>query len=61
MCGHYSLYHQPDSLDSALAAKNLVQFQGEPRYNICPTQSVPIVFLNRAGGRLAAMASCGPA
>jgi putative SOS response-associated peptidase YedK len=47
MCGRYTLYHDEEDLTELFA---LDGFPWSPRYNIAPTQVVPIVRV-RAGGR----------
>jgi len=49
MCGRYELHSHPAAI--ALAFGLDFPPEIEPRYNIAPTQDVPIIRLNRAGGR----------
>lgn len=49
MCGRYELHTNPVALALALGLKHPPEIT--PRYNIAPTQQVPIVRLNQAGDR----------
>lgn len=56
MCGRYVLH----DVDAEVArALGLEAFVSEPRYNIAPTQSVPIVVPRSEGGRSAELARWG--
>jgi putative SOS response-associated peptidase YedK len=48
MCGRYTLYHDEEDLTELFA---LDAFPWSPRYNIAPTQIVPIVRVRPDGGR----------
>jgi len=49
MCGRYSLEARPDEIADAFAAAN--EFVFSARYNIAPTQSVPVVRVDPETGR----------
>lgn len=59
MCGRYTIYHGEDELQDLLGVLNAGAWALEPHYNIAPTALVPIVFLSRAGERLAGRARWG--
>lgn len=46
MCGRYSLDARPQQIAEAFALAEAIEL--EPRYNIAPTQSVPVVRLDQA-------------
>jgi len=48
VCGRYTLYHDEEDLTELFA---LDAFPWTPRYNIAPTQWVPIVRMGTGGGR----------
>ncbi len=48
MCGRYSLEARPDEIAEAFAAAEMLAF--EARYNIAPTQSVPVVRVDQDAG-----------
>ena len=50
MCGRFSIT-DPDEALRALFGYNGPPIEMEPRYNVAPTQVVPVVRLNRSGGR----------
>lgn len=51
MCGRYTLRHQADEIAERFAA--LDQLEGfAPRFNIAPTQEVPVVLLDDQGRRV---------
>lgn len=49
MCSRYSMTSPPEAVRSYFATVNLPNFP--PRYNIAPTQTIPVVRLNEAGER----------
>lgn len=49
MCGRYTLTVSTDDLLHHFKARGDIEFS--PRYNIAPTQSAPVVFLDEAGQR----------
>ena len=49
MCGRYELHSSPAAIALAFGLKHPPDIQA--RYNIAPTQPVPVVRLNRAGER----------
>ena len=60
MCGRYSLDATPQELVEAFALAEAIAFK--PRYNIAPTQSVPVVRVDpEAGDRRAALLRWGMA
>ena len=56
MCGRYTLYHYEEDLDALFAVAGLAS---APRYNIAPTQPVPMVRQRDGGGREALDARWG--
>lgn len=42
MCGRYTLHHTPDEITERFPVRQL-QFDWEPRYNIAPSQCVPVI------------------
>lgn len=48
MCGRYTLYHDEEDLSSLF---ELDSFAVAPRYNVAPTQTVPIVRVGEGGRR----------
>jgi putative SOS response-associated peptidase YedK len=53
MCGRYTLTEAPKDLVTEFGIVDLIDFK--PRYNIAPTQDVPVIRLNTAGRRELAM------
>jgi putative SOS response-associated peptidase YedK len=51
MCGRYTLYHDEEDLTELFA---LDAFPVTPRYNVAPTQLVPIVRVGEGGAANAA-------
>jgi putative SOS response-associated peptidase YedK len=49
MCGRYELHSSPAAIALAFDLPYAPDIQ--PRYNIAPTQPVPVVRLNRVGQR----------
>lgn len=60
MCGRTTLYHDHRDLQLRLGVVNPELFERlEPRYNIAPTERLPVVFRNRRGERQAGLARWG--
>lgn len=59
MCGRYAFSHSTADLQALFDVVNPDELAFEPRYNIAPTQVVPIVFSNREGLRSAGRARWG--
>lgn len=59
MCGRYAISHSAADLQSLFEVVNPDHLSAQPRYNIAPTQLVPMVFLNREGERSAGNARWG--
>ena len=59
MCGRYAISHTAGDLQSLFDVVNPQDFAVEQRYNIAPTQLVPMVFRNREGERSAGNARWG--
>ena len=59
MCGRYAISHTADDLQSLFGVVNPDDFDIDPRYNIAPTQLIPMVFRNRDGERSAGKARWG--
>jgi len=57
MCGRYSLTTAPEAMRALFDYENLPNL--EPRFNIAPTQPVPVVRLNEAGRRELALLRWG--
>mgnify|MGYP004002442167 len=53
MCGRYSLTTPPEAMYQLFGLKELVNLA--PRYNIAPSQSVPVVRIGDAGREMAMM------
>ena len=57
MCGRYTLHHKPVEIEERFEVEtNLELF--EPRYNIAPTQMVPVVRHPRSGDETREVAPC---
>ena len=60
MCGRYALYAETEELIAAYAVQHdAATPRLEPRYNIAPTQEVPIVVTDRGGARRLRLARWG--
>jgi putative SOS response-associated peptidase YedK len=59
MCGRYAFTHSVADLQALFDVANPEEFGVEARYNIAPTQPVPIVFRGRDGVRRAGRARWG--
>ena len=59
MCGRYAISHSAADLQSLFDVVNPRDFTVDARYNIAPTQLVPMVFRNREGERSAGNARWG--
>ena len=57
MCGRYALNRSPAELKERFDAANLPELK--PRFNIAPTQTVPVVCLDENGSRVFASAQWG--
>lgn len=49
MCGRFTLHHAQQEIEERFAAEATAQL--EPRYNIAPTQPVPVVLVGHEGAR----------
>jgi putative SOS response-associated peptidase YedK len=58
MCGRYTLFHEARELDRSFEVA-ISEVLREPRFNIAPTQEVPIVRRTSSGEREAALARWG--
>jgi putative SOS response-associated peptidase YedK len=59
MCGRYTLYHFEEDLDALFGVAGLAGLAGGPRFNIAPTQQVPIVRQRSDGVREGLVARWG--
>ena len=59
MCGRYTLYHFEEDLDALFGVAGLATLSGGARFNIAPTQQVPIVCQRADGVREALVARWG--
>lgn len=57
MCGRFALYRSPARLKEHFATTNELDFK--PRFNIAPTQTVPVVRLDETGKRVFTFAHWG--
>lgn len=51
MCGRYAFTHSIDDLRALFGPLEVGDLGSEPRYNVAPTQSVPVVSLDEQGSR----------
>lgn len=59
VCGRIGNFHGRDDLQELFGTVNPDALEGEPRFNTCPTDKIPVVFLNREGERQAGRARWG--
>lgn len=57
MCGRYAIYGSPAKLKEHFGTTNELDLK--PRFNIAPTQTVPVVRLDEAGNRVFTLARWG--
>ena len=55
MCGRFTITHPDEALARLFAAMPGNDLPPVPQYNVCPTQSVPVVTAQAGGRRLQAM------
>lgn len=51
MCGRYAFTHSLDDLRALFGPLEVGDLASDPRYNVAPTQSVPVVYLDEQGNR----------
>lgn len=59
MCGRYELHHSPAAITLAFGVDAPIAFALTARYNVAPTQLVPIIRLDDQGRRIIAIAKWG--
>jgi putative SOS response-associated peptidase YedK len=57
MCGRYTLHHTPKEIKERFGVETIDELL-EPRYNIAPTQTIPVIRRPRSDDDLREMAGC---